>query len=81
MPVKHAIPKAKYLKFSDAEFKDWKTTNGLNDIIGEDITQTPEGLMVCTRTWQERIPINMRFGRKVEDAITDAVHGVQKNLV
>ena len=28
--------------------------------------------MVCTRTWQDRIPTNMRFGRKVEDAITDA---------
>ena len=26
--------------------------------------------MVYTRTWQDRIPINIRVGRKVEDAIT-----------
>ena len=33
--------------------------------------------MVYTRTWQDRIPTNMRFGRKVEDAITDVAgtHG------
>ena len=75
--VQQAIPQAKYFKFTNVEFKNWKTTNGLNDIIGEDIDQTPEGLMVYSRTWQERIPTNMRFGRKVEDAITDAggAHG------
>ena len=27
--------------------------------------------MSYTRTWQERIPTNMRFGYKVQDAITD----------
>ena len=75
--VQQAIPQAKYFKFSNVEFEDWKTTNGLHDIIGEDIAQTPEGLIFYTRTWQERIPTNMRFGRKVEDAITDAggAHG------
>ena len=74
---RQAFPQAKYVKFANVEFENWKTTNGLNDIIGEDIDQTPEGLMVYTRRWQERIPTNMRFGRKVEDAITDAggAHG------
>ena len=49
--VQQAIPQAKYFRFSDQEFEDWKTNNGLNYIIGEDIEQTPECLMVYTKTW------------------------------
>ena len=54
--VQQAIPQGKYFLFSDQEFSDWKTTNRLNEIIGEDIDQTPEGLMIYTKTWQDRIP-------------------------
>ena len=54
--VQQAMPQAKYFWFSDQEFSDWKTTNRLNEIIGEDIDQTPEGLMIYTKTWQDRIP-------------------------
>ena len=44
--VQQAIPQAKYFKFTNVVFENWKTTNGINDVIGEDIDQTLEGLMV-----------------------------------
>ena len=80
--VQQTNPQAEYFRFTPQQFRDWKTNNGLFNIIGEDIPQTPEGLMRYTRTWQERIPTNMRFGRKVKNAITDiaGTHAYPDNI-
>ena len=80
--VQNAQPQAGYFRLTQPQFQNWKVTNRLYNIIGEDILQTPDGLLSYTKTWQERIPTTMRFGRKVEDAITDAAgaHGYPNNI-
>ena len=40
--VQQTNPQARYFRFTPQQFRDWKVNNGLFDIIGEDIPQTPE---------------------------------------
>ena len=44
--VQNAQTQAGYFRFTPQQFCAWKVTNGLYDIIGEDILQTPEGLIL-----------------------------------
>ena len=80
--VQQTTPQAKFFRLNPQEFQDGKTNNGLYNLIGEDIEQTPHGLIQYTRTWQERIPPRVRYGRKIEDAITDiaGAHGYPPNI-
>ena len=50
--VQNAQPQAGYFRLTHQQFQDWKVTNGLYNIIGEDILQTPERLISYTKTWQ-----------------------------
>ena len=57
--VQNAQTQAGYFRFTPQQFCAWKVTNGLYDIIGEDILQTPEGLISYNKTWQDRTPTTL----------------------
>ena len=49
---------------------DWKANNGVMDFLGTDRHQTPEGLTVYTKAWEERVPNALRYTLRNHTAVT-----------